>query len=629
MKRPLRQNAFYVPILLAALVALVLLATLQYYWVGRVSAAERERTQATLRAGAARFGEDFDRELARMYLSFQMDAETLRDHDWERYAGRYDHWTNTAPYAGLVDAVYLVELRDRGSLHIERYDPQQRSFVPSSWPTHLSSVWQRFMHSYREVEVQGGTLVSSAPEPLAAEVPALLVPIARTYLLADRQQLDVEASFLYGDTIIATAENACLTCEPVHGGVPLFAHVVVTLDRDYLKQEFIPALAQRYFGSGSALDYHVAIVSKSEPERVVYRSSPHAPRDPLVGDVTVDLLSVRLDELNRFLLDDSLRTPDEKERAPVAIGILSSRAAEPQAVQGQWQLVVTHPAGSLEQAAVELRTRNLALSFGTLLLLAGSVILMIVLARRAHHLAQQKIDFVTVVSHELRTPLAVICAAGENLADGVIQEPAHARRYGAVIRGEGRRLAEMVEQVLEFAEIQSGRKAYAMELQAVGGIVERAVAACRLQAEASGAQVELCIEPGLPPVHGDARALCNAVQNLLGNAVKYGGERPWVRIEARRVPGGEVAITVTDRGIGIPAEDLGQIFEPFYRGREAMAAQIHGSGLGLQLVHSTAAAHGGRVRVASTVGRGSTFTLYLPAAPAPFVAQSKAVSEHR
>jgi signal transduction histidine kinase len=629
MKRPLPQNAFYPPILVAALVALVLLATLQYYWVGRVSAAERERTQATLRAGAARFSEDFDRELARMYLSFQMDAETLRDQDWERYARRYDHWIDTAPYAGLVDAVYLVELRARGSLHIERFDPQQRSFVPSPWPPHLSGVWQRFMQSYRQVAVQGGTLVSSAPEPLAEEAPALLVPIARTYLLADQQQLDVEASFLYGDTIIASAGDACLSCEPVQGGVPLFAHIVVTLDRDYLKQQFIPTLAQRYFGNGSTLDYNLAIVSNARPEWVVYRSAPAAPRDVGGADATVDLLSVRLDELNRFLLDDSLRTEDEKERAPVAIGILSSRAAETHSVQGQWQLIVTHPAGSLEQAASELRARNLALSFGTLLLLAGSVILMIVLARRAHRLAQQKIDFVTVVSHELRTPLAVICAAGENLADGVIQEPAHARRYGTVIRGEGRRLAEMVERVLEFAEIQSGRKAYTMAPQVVGDLVEQAVAACRLQIEASAAHVELHLDPELPLVRGDARALCNAVQNLLSNALKYGGERPWVRIEVRQAPGGELVIRVTDRGIGIPAEDLGQIFEPFYRGRDAIAAQIHGSGLGLQLVRSIAAAHGGRVSVASTPGRGSTFSLYLPAAAVSFAVQPKAIAEHQ
>jgi signal transduction histidine kinase len=334
------------------------------------------------------------------------------------------------------------------------------------------------------------------------------------------------------------------------------------------------------------------------------------------GDAAVDLLAVRPDELNRFLLNDSLRIADDQAgaEAPLAIGIVARSQAVPSEPQGQWRLIITHRAGSVERAVAELRVRNIALSLGTLMLLAGSVILMIAMARRAHRLAQQKIDFVTVVSHELRTPLAVICSAGENLADGVIQEPEHARRYGAVIRGEGRRLAEMVEQVLEFAEIQSGRKAYELAPLDVADVVERALAACQLQVRASGAQVDVRLAPDLPLVLADARALRNAVQNLLSNAIKYGGARPWVGVRVQPAMGArgpEVQIAVEDRGIGIPPADLPHIFEPFYRGREVIAAQIHGSGLGLQLVRHILQAHGGQVSVRSAAG-GSTFILHLP-----------------
>jgi signal transduction histidine kinase len=616
MYRPWRLNAPYLPILVAALIALVLLASLQYHWVGQVSAAERDRMQATLRAGAARFSEDFDRELARVYLSFQMDATTLRDKNWERFATRYDHWATTAPYPGLVEGIYLVQLRDRGSLHLERFNPETRRFEPVGWPSHLAVVWQRFNQSYRSASVRGGMLISSSPEPVAAEVPALLIPVARTWLLSDEQKLDFEASFLFGDTIIAPADEACLSCDSVQGGTPLFAHTVVTLNRDYLKSHFIPALASRYFGGAHGLDYHLTIVNGQAPEQTIYRSDPSAvPRG--AGDATVDLLSVRLDELNRFLLDDSLRTADE-DTSPLAIGIVSRNPAEDRGPMGAWRMVITHRAGSLDQAVADLRARNMALSLGTLLLLAGSVILMIALARRSQRLAQQKIDFVTVVSHELRTPLAVICSAGENLADGVIREAEHARRYGAVIRGEGRRLTEMVEQVLEFAEIQSGRKSYELAPADVAELVQAAVAACRLQINAADARVEVRLQPDLPGVLADTCALQRALQNLVSNAVKYGGERPWVEVRVERnagARGAEIQIAVEDRGIGIPPDDLPHVFEPFYRGREVMSAQIHGSGLGLGLVRHIAQAHGGRVSATSAPGRGSIFTLSLPAAP--------------
>jgi signal transduction histidine kinase len=114
----------------------------------------------------------------------------------------------------------------------------------------------------------------------------------------------------------------------------------------------------------------------------------------------------------------------------------------------------------------------------------------------------------------------------------------------------------------------------------------------------------------------DERALSQSLQNLITNAVKYGGEACWIGISAasrQTARGSEVLITVADRGIGISPDEVKQIFDPFYRSSEARAAQIHGSGLGLPLARSMVEAMGGSITVESRPRSGSSFTIHLPA----------------
>jgi len=153
----------------------------------------------------------------------------------------------------------------------------------------------------------------------------------------------------------------------------------------------------------------------------------------------------------------------------------------------------------------------------------------------------------------------------------------------------------------------------------VSEIVSAVLMNTRELAEGAGFAVEEHVAPDLPPVIGDFSAVCQCLQNLVVNAVKYGGSHPSIVIRA--LPScrethneEEVAISVEDHGIGIDASELEQIFEPFYRSPVVTAAQIHGTGLGLPLARNIAEAMRGRISVVSKVGVGSRFTLHLPAA---------------
>lgn len=622
-------------LLTAAVIALCCLASLQYYWVGQVSDGERERLQASLQFSARRFSEDFDRELARAYLSLQMDAETLRDRAWERYARRVERWRQDAPYPGMVGPIYLVEVNQIGQLSIAHFDEQQGRFLPTGWSPELAGLRRRFERAYEaSISDQGQQIDSSILPIISRELPAILVDVARSWILSDRQDTGIDADLLFSDQILPNRPGSCVSCQSATSRLPLFAHTVLILDQDYIARHVLPDLARRYFPEEGGLLYHLDVVDRTDPARPIYRSDPHRPpAGPGDGDAASGLFQVSYADLNRMLLDDNMRSatpgaePETGRR--IAIGILGSddetAGATPNSERGgYWELIVRHRAGSLDAAVAEWRLRNLLISFGTLLLLGGSVAMLLISTRQAQRLARRQIEFASAVSHELRTPLAVICSAGENLADGLIHDPQRARQYGRLIAGEGRRLTEMIEQVLSFAAMQSGRRCYNFQPVDVAQVIESALHPLQAPLHEHGFTVERAVSPDLPLIEADALALKRALQNLISNALKYAGAGRWLEVSAvvaATERGAELCIGVRDRGAGIDPADLPQIFEPFYRGRQAHRLQAPGSGLGLSLVRHTIEAHGGRISVESAPDHGTLFTLHLPlphhAGPAP------------
>jgi len=288
---------------------------------------------------------------------------------------------------------------------------------------------------------------------------------------------------------------------------------------------------------------------------------------------------------------------------------------------GGWTLAVKHTEGSLDSAVQSLRRRNMAVSFGVLVLLAISMGMIVVSAQRAQRLAKLQMQFVAGISHELKTPLAVIRSAADNLAEGIIGSPQRIKDYGALIRTEGRRLSAMIEQTLDFAAGQASPASYTLQPLAPAKMIAAALEIAAPAIEEVHATVEKMIEPDLPEVEADENAVKQVLQNLVSNALKYGGSAKRVAIRAEACQGssgrqGQVRISVGDNGAGIAPEDLARIFEPFYRGKAATDAQIQGAGLGLSLARDMAHAMGATISVESTPGKGSSFALHLPVARA-------------
>jgi two-component system phosphate regulon sensor histidine kinase PhoR len=238
------------------------------------------------------------------------------------------------------------------------------------------------------------------------------------------------------------------------------------------------------------------------------------------------------------------------------------------------------------------------------------VVLVWVFVRRDAQLSALQADFVSKVSHELRTPLTSIRMFTETLALRRGDEAVAARCVEALGR-ESLRLQELIDRLLDWGRMESGRRLYERAEVDVPRLVESAVAALDPAIKRHEATVEVRLEGGLPPLFGDAGALKDALINLVSNACKYGGQPPVVTVRARAA-GGDVCIDVADNGAGIERREQKRIFEKFYRIDDRLSRQREGSGLGLTIVQHVMAAHGGRVEVDSEPGRGSTFTLVLP-----------------
>ena len=598
------------PILLVAglLGLLVLLATLQYQWLGQVSRAESERLERTLQTDTNRFAEDFNREIQNAYFNFQLPAKVWREQNWNEFNQRYKFWREKTAYPNLIKDFYFAELG--GGQNLSRYDREKGAFETAEWNDELNKLKPNFADEKHF-------------DPIDDEIPAVLMPI-------HDQEENIKRILIRTQT---TGEKPLpLPVEPKKYGV-----LIIELDAEVIKNQLLPSLVKEYFSTSESANYKLAVTNqKSE---TIFQTQPLN-----ASDASAKLLDLAPDNLVWFANREVLSSIEGEKKSMVfskfETNIKKESGGETSAKDGPgrvefkvtgdgeqprvrvfesserqtggaWTLNVQHTSGSLEQFITGARRKNLAVSFGILSLLAASVIFIFLSAQRAKLLAQRQLDFVSAVSHEFRTPLAVIYSAGENLADGVANEREKVSRYGNLIKHEGKKLSSMVEQILEFAGARSGKRKYDLRQTCVEKVIGEAIAGCRSTIAEKEFTVETEISENLPPVAADEKALTQAVQNLIANALKYGSDGKWLKITAGN-GGKKVKIAIEDKGIGIEKREIGKVFEPFFRSKTVIDAQIHGNGLGLSLVKQIVEAHKGEVKVESEIGKGSKFTIELP-----------------
>jgi two-component system phosphate regulon sensor histidine kinase PhoR len=234
----------------------------------------------------------------------------------------------------------------------------------------------------------------------------------------------------------------------------------------------------------------------------------------------------------------------------------------------------------------------------------------------AHAAERMRVDFVANASHELRTPLATIVGYAETLREQgeIIDAPTRAR-FVSVVHDEARRMQRVVEDLISLSRIEAERFSAPTERVELPPLVAQVVDEHRRAADERGSALRLEIEPDLPPVIGDRSQLLQVLDNLVANALRYGRAGTPVTITLAH-EGDGVRIAVADEGEGIPAELIPRLTERFFRVDSGRSRALGGTGLGLAIVKHIVERHRGRLRIASTVGEGTSVAVLLPAEPA-------------
>jgi signal transduction histidine kinase len=552
------------------------LTVLQYHWTGELARAEMERMSGSLANQAKLMARAFDTELAQACEALvPTSAELNRGTPASVHLGRLREWKSASPRP--VFKHIAVAIPSGRKLELHEIGISKETFSPMKWPDRWSDLQDNLTG-----KLDGGSPPFEDRTGFLWEIPVMGSGSRNRRGGPGGPGGPRGPGGGFGgprDDFGGPPDDFGGPGGP--GGVLEREWVIVELDADYLRNTWLPGLVATHLNPGGNVIYDVTVKMKASGT-IVFSTLP--------GEMKASPNTQSVD----FNLQGS------------AAG---NQPGPP--MQPLWVMEAGRREGSLEATVAGSRKKNLAVAvlLNGLIVAAGWMLLRV--TRHSRRLAEEQMKFVANVTHELRTPLTVIRGAAHNLKRGIVKDQEGIAKYSSLILEHAEALSGMVEQVLDFSGAQAGQLGNEREPVDMAGVLRSAISTLRNEAVFSGCEIELNLSPDLTTDTGDPSALRRAVMNLIENAAKHAGAGGWIGVSAKML-GSRVEIQVADRGPGIPADELREIFKPFFRGGIARSQQVRGNGLGLSLVKEIVTAHGGTISVESETGKGSVFTISLP-----------------
>lgn len=642
------------------LIALVALAYLQYNWLGSVSEGERARLEENLQASSENFASDYYRFFSDLSSNFQVRLLNSDDDIANALEQAYGKWESNSKYPNLIDSIYVLSELDGGKIEVALFDTPLKQLKAATTSKGIED-WLRETTGSNDK----GHILSLRNQVYLGDPSFMPVPIQLLNLVmsdAGRRSLDsrpvkIDMTHLSKVVLLQLDDDV------------LKGEVIPSLARTYFSDSFDDQYYVQikdtrgseapYYSSSTEIDENMkpdikVSLNNFGFSRFLFLNVNNLDnlgglsirRDQSFSDITtkfrdtsaaaiaaqtfqqtISVIGTDITGINTFSDSTgsgySYTTGTGSQGANLAFRSVRSSDStfvgafennEP--FQGQMaELWLTSKAGSLDNLVALTRTKNLGISFFILFILGISGGLIVVYSQRAQSLADQQMLFVAGVSHELRTPLSVIRSAAENMADGVVGTKEKQKEYAELMLKEGRRLSDMVDHIMEYSGIQAGKKVYNFMRVDARDYFEDLFDQMSSSLKDSGYSINHNIDPELQLIDIDQDAISLCVSNLVNNAVKFSNEPHGILIDVEPTQfngNPAMSLSVTDEGIGISEEEQKQIFEPFFRGKTPLDEQIKGNGIGLSLVKKVSEAHKGLLRVKSTPGIGSTFTLVIP-----------------